>query len=285
MKSIKTHLWMFIFTLWALVGSGIVAPLLGILFGIEGMYYQLVLVPALFLPLCLIYPFIKRGLPVQPYDLKPLSSYDFIWTMIITILFWIIFSFLNLLPGLPMRPLQSFAGYPMWLPIVAAGIVGGTFETLFYHGLLYSDYRNQGITIWHVAIIVGIFATLIHVHPIQFMLILLTQRIIAVFMMYWMQSIWPAILMNVFVNVGIISFYFGIVTAENQAVLRLIFGTLSLAAIVTIFFGLKKMKIRYELLLPNKLTELSQKSFRQTFNWFFWILAVYWILLYIVFFL
>jgi len=179
-----------------------------------------------------------------------------------------------------MRALQSFPGYPIWLPIVAVGIMG-TLEVLFYQGVLYNEYRSRNISIWHTAIIIAVFATLLHMHPPQFMLVLAIQRLVSTFMIHWTKSIWPAILMNALVATGIIVFIFGFLSVENQTMLRFIFGALSLIAIVAIFFGLKRMKERHEKLYASDSIKISQKSSVLPFNWVFLVLAAAWIALYI----
>jgi hypothetical protein len=247
------------------------------------MYYQLLLVPLMFLPLCILYPIVKRNLPIKSYSLKPLSKYNFIWVVVIALSFLNIFAFLNLAPGLPMRVLQSFVGYPMWLPIVAAGIVGSLLETLFFQGALYSDYRNRNISIWHTAIMVSIFATLVHVHPIQFMLVMAVQRVIGVFMMHWTKSLWSAILMNIFILTGIIVFYFGVVSIENQTIFRFVFGVLSLISSPVILWGLKMLKEEHARSYPSDVKEIYEKSFLESFNWLFWILAAFWVFMYMQF--
>jgi len=280
MKLIKTHFWILIFTPWILIASLFVAPFISNLLGVEGMYHQNVLLPTFFLPLCVAYPLIKRDVSVKPYPLKPLSGHSLIWTLIMTLSFLSIFILLNLVSDIPMRALQSFAGYPLWLPVVSLGIFG-ILEVFFYQGVLYSDYRSRHISIWHTAIITGIFATLVHMHPPQFMVVMLIQKVLWVFIIYWTKSLWSPILMNILIFPVMTAFFFEIVTTENQALFQIIFGVLSLISIVMIPLGLKNMKTRYERLNKNEIENASQKSSTSPFNWLFWVLTVFWVGLYI----
>jgi len=154
-------------------------------------------------------------------------------------------------------------------------------EVLFYQGVLYSDYRSRNTSIWHTAIIIGIFATLLHMHPPQFMILLAMQRVISTFMIHWTKSIWPAILMNTLFFTGIIVVIFGFTSAENQTTLLIVFGALSLIAAASTLFGLKQMKANDKTSYTNDDTEVPQKPPVSPFNWVFWVLAAAWMALYI----
>ena len=89
--------------------------------------------------------------------------------------------------------------YTIWLGILMAGLVIATTEELLFRGAIYHEYREQGVSIWKIALITGVFFGLVHVEIVQ-VSYAAVLGIGMTFMLYYTRSIWAPILYHVLVN-------------------------------------------------------------------------------------
>jgi len=271
MTSIKLHFWTLIFALWAIIVS-LINPLLRDLLGMEGIYSQVMMILLTFVPLCTLYPLVHKNLPVKPYSFKPLSVHDLIWTIVLSVATWVFITFLYLLPWVSSELINSLPSYPIWQSILVSGILIAVFDELFFRGVSYSYYISNGVTVRHTAIITSVVSMVIHNgNPPLILFAMLIWRVIWIYMIHWTKSIFPAIIMHVTINTGAIVFFNQIISDENQEMIFIVMGILSLLALVIIYFGLKSMKARHDKNYLNDQLVFPQKSFSQAFNWLFWV--------------
>ena len=278
-KAIRMHLWMLILGLWLVAGQFIAMAIQSLL-GIEGMYGGMIFMVVVFLPLCMIYPLVHKDTSVKPYPLKRLSTRDFGGTLVISVAIGMIAMFGYLLAGGSTQALEALSNYPMWAVILFPGILIATLDELFFRGVLYSDYRSRGVSIWQTAIVISVLSALVHQNSPLILVLMVFTRIIWVFMRYWTKSIWPPILSHVIINIGLNISLPRFLTYEDQTLLIIIFGIFSLVAVAVSYLSLKNMKARHdEYASPEAVIEAPQKSMGQVFNLVFWALLALLVLL------
>ena len=283
MKHIRLHLWMLIFGLWVLLYGMVIAQPLAMALGITSAIDRSTLNTIFnFLPLIIAYPLIYKKPVAVVYPLKISSAHNVIWGIVIGVATVIVAVFSYMLPWVSTAMVERFMEYPLWLVILSAGLLTGVLDGLFFRGLLVSDYKHNGVSILHIAIIVAIFSTLIYGNPITVLVAMAIMRIVWTFMTLWTKSVLPAILGHIMANVGAVTILPIFINSNNQEAIRVVFGILSIIAVVVICFGLKSMKARYEKLYSAEAVAVETKPFKQVFNWLFWVLIAVLVVLQIV---
>ena len=276
MKHIRLHLWMLIFVLWLVLYSLFIgqplAAALGITSAIDRSTLNTIM---LFLPLLIAYPLIHKNPGIKVYPLKISSAHNIIWSIVIGAATVVVAAFVYMLPWVSTAMVEGFMVYPLWILILSAGLLTGVLDGLFFRGVLVGDYKHNGVSVLHIAVIVSIFSTFIYSNPIIVLIVMMIMRIAWTFMTLWTKSVFPAILGHVMANIGVVIILSIFINSNNQGTIRLLFGILTVIAVVVTGFGLKSMKARYEKLYSSEVSLVETKPLKQVYNWLFWVIIAF----------
>ena len=227
-----------------------------------------------FLPPILLYLLISKQRPAAVFSTAPLSLKNALYIAVFTISLRVIEFLLEFgLPfvfGLAPPPMQQMA--PAWVHLLVVVLLATVLKEFFFRGPLYSEYRDQGVSILKTALVTGLFFGLVH----EGIAAITASAILGIFwayLLYYTQSIWAPLLSHALYNaMWQLHPAFHIRTqAEYEAFLPTfvrILGVAALLAIPAMILSAKKFWTE------NRREQKEQAEESQAFRWSYWALIV-----------
>ena len=154
-----------------------------------------------FLPPILIYLLFAKKPPRAVFSLAPLSLTTVLYIVVITAAVRIIEFLLEF--GLPLAfgfapPPWTQMG-PAWVHLMAVVLLGSVYREFMIRGVLYSEYRDQGVSIGKTALVTGLFFGLTHVGLVG----IAASAMLGIFwayLLYYTRSIWAPLISHAIYN-------------------------------------------------------------------------------------